>query len=321
MKSLLILLIATYLLSGFVSTQIGLPASSQVSIRVLVAGMLALPFLSWRRLKGLSLRSLAICFLTAFGGYMLGAWAFSHAIALGGYSIAVFVTALPWLGFVEFALSKRSISRGEMVVFGLSTVGGIVFFAPTLSLERSAGNLGEIVIWSLVAALAGAFAQYARRFHGHGVSSLAIADGVIVSAVIQTSVFIGAIDLDLKASTDAIWLLIGGGCYLLSNRLSNVVFAAVSPTLAAVWMSTEPTIALVVSAFFLGAHPSVWEFIGGGLLLGAAMYKPCDVHIEGPSELEEPNIKEHAAESGLHDSACFRNEECASNQIRETAHR
>lgn len=283
MKSLLILLIATYVLSGFVSTQIGLPASSQVSIRVLVAGMLALPFISWRRLKGLSMRSLTICFCTAFGGYILGAWAFSHAIALGGYSIAVFVTALPWLGFVEVALRKRSISRGEVVVLGLSTVGGVVFFAPTLSFERTAGDMGEIVTWSLVAALTGAFAQYARRFHSHEVSSLAIADGVIVSAVIQTFVFIGTIDLDLKASTDTIWLLIGGGCYLLSNRLSNVVFAAVSPTLAAVWMSTEPTIALVVSALFLGVHPNLWEFVGGGLLVGAAMYKPSDTHIKEAS--------------------------------------
>jgi hypothetical protein len=284
MKSLLILLIATYLLSGFVSTQIGLPASSQVSIRVLVAGMLALPFLSWRRLKGLSMRSFTICFFTAFGGYILGAWAFSHAIALGGYSIAVFVTALPWLGFVEVALRKGSFARGEMVVLGLSTVGGIVFFAPTLSFERSAGDIGEIVTWSLIAALTGSFAQYARRFHSHGVSSLAIADGVIVSAVLQTVVLIGAIDLDLKASTDAIWLLIGGGCYLLSNRLSNVVFAAVSPTLAAVWMSTEPIIALVMSALFLGVHPNLWEFVGGGLLVGAAVYKPSDVHIKEASK-------------------------------------
>jgi drug/metabolite transporter (DMT)-like permease len=304
MKSMLVLLIATYLLSGFVSTQVGLPASSQVPIRVLVAGILALPFLSMRRLKALSPRSLAICFATAFGGYIIGAWAFSYAIALGGYAVAVFVTSLPWLGFVELALKKGCIARSEVVVLGLSTIGALVFFAPSLSLERGVDNIAAIITWSLVAALAGAFAQYARRFHRHGVSSFAVADGVLVSAVIQAFAFIGAVDLDLKVGSDVLWLIIGGGCYFISNRLSNIVFASVSPTLAAVWMSTEPTIALVISALFLGACPNACEFVGGGILLGAAVCKSWRGNIEEEIEREEQELERIAPRMGVRDGRC-----------------
>ena len=270
MKTLLVLLIATYLLSGFVSTQVSLPAAAQVPIRIIIAGTLALPFLSLQRLRGLSVRSRGLCFSTAFAGYIVAAWAFSHAIALGGYSIAVFITSLPWLGLIEFLIRGEAVSARDRGVLALSTVGGVVFFAPMLSFDSEAGYHTSSIIWSIVAAMAGAFAQYGRRLHSHDVSSTAVADGVIVSAVLQALVMIGAVEVDLKGG-DLLWLLVGGGCYFISNRLSNSVFATVSPTLAAVWMSTEPIIALILSALFLGVWPSAWQCTGGSLLLIAAL--------------------------------------------------
>jgi drug/metabolite transporter (DMT)-like permease len=269
MKTLLVLLIATYLLSGFVSTQVSLPAETQVPIRIIIAGLLALPFLSFKRLKGLSARSVGLCFSTAFAGYIVGAWAFSYAIALGGYSIAVFITSLPWLGLIEFLIRGEAVNARDRGVLALSTVGGVVFFAPTLSFGSEDGYHTSSIIWSMVAAMAGTFAQYGRRLHRSNVSSAAVADWVIVSAVLQALVMIGTVEVDLQGG-DLLWLLVGGGCYFASNRLSNFVFAAVSPTLAAVWMSTEPIVALILSALFLGVWPSVWQCTGGSLLLIAA---------------------------------------------------
>lgn len=270
MRALLVLLIAIYLLSGFVSTQVSLPAATEVPIRIIIAGVLALPFLSFKRLSGLSARSLCLCFSTAFAGYTLGAWAFSHAIALGGYAIAVFLTSLPWLGLIEFLIRGDTVNAQDRRVLVLSAVGGVVFFAPTIFFGTDTAYPISSIFWSLVAAIACAFAHYGRRLHRHGVPSAAVADGVIVSAVLQALAMMCRSEVDLHGG-DMLWLLVGGGCYLVSNRLSNSIFAAVSPTFAAVWMSTEPIIALVLSALFLGVGPSAWQWIGGSLLLIAAL--------------------------------------------------
>ncbi|MEN9846293.1 MAG: hypothetical protein RIS36_1440 [Pseudomonadota bacterium] len=269
MNILLVLLIATYILSGFVSTQVGLPAATQVPIRIIIAGIFALPFLSFKGLRGLSPRSRWLCFSTAFAGYMVGAWAFSHAIALGGYSIAVFITSLPWLGVVEFLIRRDSVSARERGVLALSALGCVVFFAPSLAFGSQPGYHASI-LWSSVAAMAGAFGQYGRRLHRSDVPSAAVADGVIVSALLQALAMIGTIEVGLEGG-ELLWLSVGGGCYFLSNRLSNYVFATVSPTVAAVWMSTEPIVALILSALFLGVWPSMWQCTGGSLLLIAAL--------------------------------------------------
>ena len=112
------------------------------------------------------------------------------------------------------------------------------------------------------------------------------------------------VDIDLKVGSDVLWLIIGGGCYFISNRLSNIVFASVSPTLAAVWMSTEPIIALVISALFLGACPNACEFVGGGILLGAAVCKSWRGNIEEEIERKEQELERIAPRMVVRDGRC-----------------
>ncbi len=264
---LLATLIAAYLLSGFIATQVSLPAIEQVPIRVVIAGLLAAPFFSLRRLRTLSRRSLLLCFVTAASGYLVAAWSFSHAIILGGYSGAVFITSLPWLGIIDLLLNRRTAARRDLPSLLLSLLGAVVFFFPELTQGGPGMSDCLVITWSLVAALSGAFSQYARRLHRYDVSSSAIADGVLLSAVIQSSLLLPVIQIQhVPSISDISWLIIGGGCYLLTNRIANKVFAAVAPTKAAVWMSTEPVIALLISLVFLGDLPNYFQFVGGLLL-------------------------------------------------------
>jgi drug/metabolite transporter (DMT)-like permease len=270
MNMLLAALIAAYLLSGFVATQVSLPAIEQVAIRVVIAGFMAAPFLSPRRLSEMPTSSLLLCFITAASGYLVAAWSFSHAIVLGGYGAAVFITSLPWLGFLDLTVKGRRASLRAVYPLLLSVLGAVVFFIPELTKESFDIDRGSVILWSLLAALSGAFAQYARRLHHYRVPSNAIADGVLVSALLQSSLLLPQVR-NLPSLSDISWLVIGGGCYLFSNRLSNRVFAEVDPTKAAVWMSTEPVIALLLGLFFLGELPNYFQFIGGALLCAASL--------------------------------------------------
>ncbi len=275
---LLCALIAAYLLSGFIVTQVSIPAIEQVPIRIAIAGLIAAPFLSLQRLQALSPRSLLLCFVTAASGYLVAAWSFSHAIVLGGYGVAVFITSLPWLGILDFMVSRQRAPRRDLPPLLLSLIGALVFFAPELMQTDFDIGRWAVVLWSLLAALSGAFAQYARRLHRVGVSSATIADGVLVSALLQSSALIPALR-HIPSPSDMEWLALGGGCYFFTNRISNKVFAAVSPTKAAVWMSTEPVIALLLGLIFLGALPNLFQFVGGGLLCIASLYAPLTEHV------------------------------------------
>jgi len=271
MNTLLATLIAAYLLSGFIATQVSLPAIEQVPIRVVIAGLLAVPLFSLQRLRTLPQRSLLLCFVTATSGYLVAAWSFSHAIVLGGYGMAVFITSLPWLGIIDLLLNRRTAAKADLPPLLLSLLGAVVFFIPELIQSSPGEGRWGVITWSLVAALAGAFAQYARRLHRYDVSSNAIADGVLLSAVLQSSLLLPGIQ-HVPSISDIGWLLIGGGCYFLTNRLANKVFAVVAPTKAAVWMSTEPVIALFISLVFLGDLPNYFQFVGGLLLCVASIY-------------------------------------------------
>jgi drug/metabolite transporter (DMT)-like permease len=204
-------------------------------------------------------------------GYLVAAWSFSHAIVLGGYGVAVFITSLPWLGILDLLLNRRTAAAADLPPLLLSLLGAVVFFIPELTQSGSAVCRWSVVTWSLVAALSGAFAQYARRLHRFDVSSSAIADGVLLSAVLQSSLLLPGIQ-HVPSIADITWLIIGGGCYFLTNRIANKVFAVVAPTKAAVWMSTEPVIALLISVVFLGDLPNYFQFVGGLLLCMASLY-------------------------------------------------
>lgn len=173
----------------------------------------------------------------------------------------------------ERGFDRRTAAKRDLTPLLLSLLGAVVFFIPELMQSSPGMSCWSVIVWSLVAAISGAFSQYARRLHRYDVSSSAIADGVLLSAVLQSSLFLPAMQIQHAPSiSDIGWLIIGGGCYFLTNRIANKVFATVAPTEAAVWMSTEPVIALFISVVFLGDLPNYFQFVGGLLLCLASLY-------------------------------------------------
>ena len=288
MNTHLISLIAVYLLSGFVSTQVALPPTQQLSIRLTLAGLAALPLIKWRALFRLSARSALLCVLVGVSGYGVGAWAFIHAISLGGYATAVFITSLPWLGILDLAIRGRDVCSKERVALFVSGVGCVIFFLPSIYGTEPKNSQYDVIFWSCVSSLAVSFAQYARRFHDPHVSSSSVADGVILTALMLGVASSSPVTQSLTL-TDGVWLILGALSYLASNRLSNVVFKVVSPSKAAVALSSEPAIALGLSALFLEFRFNAVELAGAVMLIVATRLASAKVtagHRESTLSLE-----------------------------------
>lgn len=270
MNAQLIFLIASYITSGFVSTQLTIPSTQQLSVRLVLAGLLALPIIKWRNLITIPPRSALLCILGGISGYGIGAWAFIHAISLGGYGTAVFITSLPWLGLLDLFVRGSKVCRREKFALAVSSFGCVVFFLPALRESSSLPSTFQVVLWSCISSVAVSFAQYARRFHAPEISSSVVADGVILTAFLLGVMSWEELPTSLGFG-DLTWLVVGALCYLASNRLSSTVFQNLSPAKVSVALSSEPAIALALSLIFLPYATHHEEFLGASILVIATV--------------------------------------------------
>jgi drug/metabolite transporter (DMT)-like permease len=269
-----------------------------------VAGLDALPFVAWRGVAA----TLGVLVLLGIVGSRAGAtgrvpdvrllpanrrWALVAASLCGALlNVAIFIAfvrmsvAVALICFYTFPavvtvaavrLYGERLDKIRATALVVSMTGlALVVLAPALS----AGDVVIDPLGVLLALIGGALQASFVLITGRGFAPLAplhVAVYVVFAALVVSAplaVLAGqgeGLLVPLRDGNTWVWILAGG---VLGAAIPTTLFVTginlIGPSRAAILMTIEPLVGVILAVALLGEHPLVLQVIGGGMVLAAA---------------------------------------------------
>ncbi|MEM1044295.1 MAG: DMT family transporter [Bacteroidota bacterium] len=209
-------------------------------------------------------------------GYVGYQWLFIVGVdATSAGSAALLIASAPmWTAMIAQATGMERLSLGAWGGLGLSLAGtALVILAGTgavaFSEDTLSGNLlmlGAAVAWA-------AYTVFSRPVLGTGISATGLAFfGIVVSLPILWALGLSDLDqVDWSGVDGTVWsaLLFSGA---LSTGVAywfwNAAVQRVGPSQTAIYSNLVPVVALASGALLLGEAVTLFQLLGGALILG-----------------------------------------------------
>lgn len=209
-------------------------------------------------------------------GYVLYQWCFIVGVdATSAGSAALIIASSPmWTAIIARLLGMEKLPLPAWGGLALSLAGTVLVVvaganAPSFANDTLFGNtlmLGGAVLWA-------AYTVLSRPVLSAGVSAVGLAFfGIIVSLPILWALgWSDVAAVDWTGVTPTVWAAIifsGGFSTGIAYGLWNVAVQRVGPSATAIYNNLVPVVALVSGAVLIGERVTLYQLLGGALILG-----------------------------------------------------
>lgn len=272
-KSILMLHAAVMLfgLSAVLGRWIDLPAVCIAAGRVVCSSVVLLILCRWRKIP-IRLNSVRDGYFVVIAGVVLAVHWTTFFLAVQSASVAVgtitFSTFPLFVTFLEPLIFREQL-RGKSIVCACVLIAGVLITVPEFTAEN---EITQGILWGMVSSFSYAILTlFNRDLSGkYAAQTVCLYEQGTAAAMLLPFLFLTPVVWE----KEDVWgvVLLGVVCTALAHSLYVAAQKRVKAQTAGIISGMETVYGILYALILLGEMPELREWIGGGIILAAAMF-------------------------------------------------